>query len=166
MNGGNDGERRQGGSPGPVLQCEEARIKLMEFLDGELAPAELPRLEDHLAVCVSCRREEMVYRRLEEVTEQMADEEYPDVDIEVAWETIYRRMERGFGWLIMSVGLIVLLGYGAWQLLNEFLLDPEVPFLLKFGVGAAVAGAIVLLISIGREVSTKYRSERYREVQR
>ncbi len=120
MSGGTDGERRQGGSPGPVLPCEEARIKLMEYLDGELAPAELPRLEDHLAVCVSCRREEMVYRRLEEVTEQMADEEYPDVDIEVAWETIYRRMERGFGWLIMSVGLIVLLGYGAWQLLNEF----------------------------------------------
>jgi predicted anti-sigma-YlaC factor YlaD len=166
MSGGKDGERRQGGSPRPVLQCEEARIKLMEFLDGELAPAEVPRLEDHLAVCVGCRREEMAYRRLEEVTQQMVDEEYPNVDIEVAWETIYRRMERGFGWLIMSIGLIVLLGYGAWQFLNQFLLDPEVPFLLKFGVGAAVAGAIVLLISIGREVGTKYGSERYREVQR
>jgi predicted anti-sigma-YlaC factor YlaD len=166
MSGGNDGERRRGGSPGPVLQCEEARIKLMEFLDGELAPDELPRLEDHLAVCVSCRREEMAYRRLEEVTGQMADEEYPDVDIEVAWETIYRSMERSFGWLLMSVGLIVLLGYGAWQLLNEFFLDPDVSFILKLGVGAAVAGAIVLLISIGREVGTKYRSERYREVQR
>jgi len=115
---------------------------------------------------VSCRHEEKVYRRLEEVTAQMVDEEYPEVDIEVAWETIYRRLERSFGWLIMSIGLIVLLGYGAWQFLNEFLLDPEVPFLLKFGVGAAVAGAIVLLVSIGREVSTKYRSERYREVQR
>ena len=66
MSGGKDGEQRQGGSPGPVLQCDEARIKLMEFLDGELAPAEVPRLEDHLAVCVSCRREEMAYRRLEE----------------------------------------------------------------------------------------------------
>ena len=166
MNGGNNGQRRQGGSPRPVLQCDEARIKLMEFLDGELAPAELPRLEDHLAVCVSCRREEMAYRRLEEVTGQMADEEYPDVDIEVAWETIYRRMERGFGWLIMSIGFMVLLGYGAWQMLNQFFLDPEVPLLVRFGTGAAIAGAIVLLISIGREVGTKYRSERYREVQR
>ena len=166
MSGGNDGERLQGGSPGPVLRCEEARHLLMEFLDGELAPAEVPRLEDHLAVCVSCRHEEKVYRRLEEVTAQMVDEEYPEVDIEVAWETIYRSMERGFGWLIMSVGLLILLGYGAWQLLNEFFLDPGQPFLLKFGVGAAVAGAIVLLISIGREVGTKYRSERYREVQR
>jgi len=166
MNGGNDGERHQGGSPGPVLRCEEARLKLMEFLDGELAPTEVPRLEDHLAVCVSCRREEKAYRRLEEVTAQMADDEYPDVDIEVAWETIYRSMERGFGWLILSLGLIVLLGYGAWQMLNQFFLDPEVPLLVRFGTGAAIAGAIVLLISIGREVSTKFRSERYREVQR
>jgi predicted anti-sigma-YlaC factor YlaD len=166
MNGGNERERRQGGSPGPVLRCDEARLKLMEFLDGELAPAEVPRLEDHLAVCVDCRHEEKLYRRLEEVTAEMANEEYPNVDIEVAWETIYRRMERGIGWLIMSVGLIILLGYGAWQMLNEFLLDPEVPVLVRFGTGAAVAGAIVLLISIGREVTTKSRSERYREVQR
>jgi predicted anti-sigma-YlaC factor YlaD len=166
MNGGNERERRQGGSPEPVLRCEDARLKLMEFLDGELAPAEIPRLEDHLAVCVSCRHEEKMYRRLEEVTAEMADDEYPNVDIEVAWETIYRRMERGIGWVIMSVGLIILLVYGAWQMLNEFFLDPEVPFLVRFGTGAAIAGAIVLLISIGREVTTKYRSERYREVQK
>ena len=144
MNGGNERERRQGGSPGPDRPISMGVQK----------------------VCVGCRREEKVYRRLEEVTAEMANEEYPNVDIEVAWETIYRRMERGIGWLIMSVGLIILLGFGAWQMLNEFFLDPEVPFLVRFGTGAAIAGAIVLLISIGREVTTKYRSERYREVQR
>ena len=48
MNGGNERERRQGGSPGPVLRCEDARLKLMEFLDGSHYDA---RLSDPRPVC-------------------------------------------------------------------------------------------------------------------
>lgn len=166
MNGGKAGERPQRGSAGPTLRCEEAKVLLMEYLDGELAPDSLPRLENHLAVCVGCRRDERAFRRLQEVTSQMADEEIPGVDIEVAWENIYRKLERSFGWVLMSIGLILLAGYGSWVLLSEFFVDPEVPFAVRLGVGGVVAGGIVLLISIGREVWTKYNSERYREVQR
>ncbi|MFQ5743824.1 MAG: anti-sigma factor family protein [Acidobacteriota bacterium] len=167
MSGGKVDERSNGGSRGGrALRCEEARLLLMAFLDGELAAADVACLEDHLAVCVSCRREERAYRKLKEVTEQMGDEELPVVDLDVAWDGIYRRLERAVGWLLLSIGLLILTGYGTWHLLRDFLLDTAQPFLLRVGVGAGAAGLIVLLISIGRERWINYHSERYREVLR
>jgi predicted anti-sigma-YlaC factor YlaD len=152
------------GSEGRALRCEEARLLLMGYIDGELGPVKIRRLEDHLAVCVACRREERQFRKLEEVTEEMLNEELPPLDVDAAWETVYRRLERSAGWLLLSAGLILLLGYGAWELLNGFLLDSEAPLIVRLGVGTALGGTIVLLVSIGREVLTRFRSERYREV--
>ena len=160
--------RRSATDPGggPVLRCEDARILLMGYIDGELLPPDVRRIEDHLAVCVQCRREEQGFRRLGEVTEEMLNEELPALDIDAAWETIYRRLERSTGWLLMSAGLILLLGYFGWTMLNEFFFDAEVPLVVRLGAGGMVGGMIVLLVSIGREVLTKYGSERYREVKR
>jgi len=151
---------------GRALRCEEARVLLMGYIDGELQPPETARLEDHLGVCVSCRREEVGFRRLGEVTEDMVNEEMPALDIDAAWETIYRRMERQVGWLLLSAGLIVVLGWVAWAFGSEFLLNADKPLVLRLGIAGTIAGAIVLLVSIGREVLTKYGSERYREVKR
>lgn len=164
MSAGNETRRPSVGST-RALRCEEARVLLMGYIDGELQPGELRLLEDHLAVCVECRREELEFRRLEEVTEDMLNEEIAaSIDVDDAWQSIYRRLERRTGWLLLSAGLILLIGYGAWELLTEFFLDSEAPVLVRLGVGAALGGTIVLLVSIGREVLFKYRSERYREV--
>ncbi len=160
---GND-TRRPTVDGGPALRCEEARVMIMGYIDDELGPAEARRIEDHLAVCVMCRREEKSFRRLAEVTDEMVHEELPAVDVDLAWETIYRRLERSTGWLLMSAGLILLLAYGAWAMLQAFFLEPDAPFIVKLGVGALLAGVMVLLVSVGREALTKYRGERYREV--
>lgn len=149
-----------------ALRCEEARVQIMAYIDGELQPADVRRLEDHLAVCVECRREEQEFRRLGEVTEAMLNEEIPALDVDDAWHSIYGRLERSTGWLLLSAGLILLLGYAGWELLTGLFLNSEAPIILRLGVGATLGGAIVLLVSIGREVLSKYRSERYREVRR
>jgi len=163
MSAGNETRRPTLGSA-RALRCEEARILLMGYLDNELGPDDVRQIEDHLAVCVQCRREEQEFRRLEEVTEDMLNEEIAVLDVDDAWQTIYRRMERSTGWLLMSAGLILLGGWWGWNMLDGFFLDPEVPLVVRLGVGGTLGGAIVLLVSIGREVLTKYRSERYREV--
>jgi hypothetical protein len=41
---------------------------------------------------------------------------------------------------------------------------PELAY--RLGVGAVLGGFVVLLVSVGRESLTKYRTERYREVER
>ena len=43
--------------PPDRITCEEAFRRLDAFLDRELAPFELQRVEEHLETCVSCARE-------------------------------------------------------------------------------------------------------------
>jgi predicted lysophospholipase L1 biosynthesis ABC-type transport system permease subunit len=99
----------------------------------------------------------------------------------------YRHLERMAGWLLLATGLVVLIGYTGWEMVNEFFLNPEesvvatirpdgtggftmystIPELAyRLGVGAVLGGFVVLLVSVGRESLTKYRTERYREVER
>jgi anti-sigma factor RsiW len=157
----------RGRDPGRALRCEESRVLLMGYIDGELDGAARARLEDHLSVCVACRAEEQAYRRLGRVTEAVLSEEVvgrlagPD-----PWPSVYRRLERGIGWLLFGLGLVLLGGYGLWQFLSDFLLDPEVPVAVRAGVSAVSIGVLVLLASVARDTLKSYRSERYREVQR
>lgn len=164
IDGGDDGRHREVGA-GRGLRCEEARVRLMGYLDGELEPRQARLLEDHLAVCVACRREELAYRRLGTLADSMGEGD-GSMDVREAWETIYARIERRLGWVLVSMGLIVLTGFGMWTLMSEFLVDPEVPLIARFGVGAAAAGMIVLLVSFGRERLFRRKAERYTEVQR
>lgn len=163
MSAGNE-TRRPARPEARVLRCEEARVLLMGYIDKELSGSDIRRVEDHLAVCVQCRREERGFRRLGEVTDEVLNEEIAMIDIEGAWQSIYRRLERSTGWLLLSAGLILLGGWFSWHLLNDFLLDSAAPLVVRVGVGATLAGALVLLVSVGREVLTRYRGERYREV--
>lgn len=158
------GGRPSGRTPAP--RCEEVRVLLMGYLDGELDGEARRRVEDHLAVCVACRREERSYRRLGEVTEMAASGIDTEIGPDEAWAGIYGRIERGLGWILVSIGLILLGGLGLWHLLQEFLLSPEEPLLLRLGVGALVGGGLVLLVSFLRERLWHDSRERYREVQR
>ncbi len=149
-----------------VLRCEETRVLLMGYIDGELSPSMVQKVEDHLALCVECRGEERAYRRLGEVTEEMIVRSAPNVALDEAWAGIYSRLERRVGWILMSVGLTVLTLFGAWELLQEFLLEPDVPLVARLGVGTLVVGSVVLLVSFLRERLYRDRTERYREVER
>lgn len=104
-----------------------------------------------------------------------------------AGNSSYRRLERVAGWLLLATGLVVLLGYTGWEMVSEFFLNPKesvvatirsdgtggftmystIPDLAyRLSVGAVLGGFVVLLVSVGRESLTKYRTERYREVER
>lgn len=163
---GSDRFEDRPGDPDRTLRCEEARVLLMGYLDGELEAEQRVRLEDHLAVCVACRREERSFRKLGELADGLGGKGEIHVDTDSAWDTIYRRIERATGWVLLSIGLLLLLGFGTYELFDDFLFDPEVPAILRFGVGTLGAGVLVMLVSIARERWLAYRSERYREVER
>lgn len=161
-------ERSDTMSPGRTLRCDEARILLMGYIDGELAVVDRQRTEDHLAVCVACRREEQVYRELGRVTAAVGrvDVAAADADAGVAWMRIYERLEGGLAYVLMWAGLALLGGYGLWQLGAGLLMDGEVPLIVRLGIGTLTAGALLLLISFIRDRVRRHRSERYREVER
>jgi len=59
------------------MTCREAIEKLAEYLDSELTPEDLGRLEAHLAVCAPCRAYLATYRRTKELTAKASRVEMP-----------------------------------------------------------------------------------------
>jgi len=69
------------------------------------------------------------------------------------------------GWVLFSIGAMIILIYGGYRLLNGFFLSDEVSLILKLGVGVGGIGLIILLVSIVREVCFARCKERYKEVE-
>jgi hypothetical protein len=147
------------------MKCEEVRILLSALVDNELTPDEKKLVAEHLTTCDDCRREYSRLLKLKEVTDDMKYFDLPDRLWAGYWHGIYNRIERGVGWVFLSLGAILLLAFGAWHLLNEFFLDPRPPLLLKIGLGALLIGMIVLLVSVLRERIYSRAHDRYEEVE-
>ena len=148
---------------GAGIRCADARVLLMGFIDGELSADEARQMEDHLAVCPACRGELATYQRLGHAADSLAKEER-SVNTDLAWERIYDRITRGVGWLLLWAGITIMAGWGLWVFGEGFLLDSEVPLVLRLGLGAFTLGALLLLVNILRERLYRRKTDRYDEV--
>jgi hypothetical protein len=145
---------------------DKYRIMLSGYIDGELTDEEKIDVENHLKSCNECRAELDAFQKLKEVTGAMKYADVPEHVWENYWRGIYRRVERGFGWILLSIGIIILLGFLCYHLVSDFFLNPTEPLLLKFAIGAGGLGLIILLVSTIRERLFAYNRDRYKEIQR
>ena len=147
------------------MDRKRARELLMGYLDGELEEDDERAIEERLREDPELRREERDFRRMKQLMDGIDFLEPTEAEWRAHWSVIYNRLERGIGYLLLSVGSLILLLTGAWHFLNDFLLDPEQPLLLRVGVGTAVAGGVFLGVSVVRERIRVYRYDRYNEVE-
>ncbi|MEE9554477.1 MAG: zf-HC2 domain-containing protein [candidate division Zixibacteria bacterium] len=147
------------------MSCDEMKILLSGLIDGELEDEQKKTIEDHIVSCDNCREEYSRLLKLKEVTNDMKHYDLPDRLMAGYWQGIYSRTERGFGWILLSIGAILLVTFAAWHLLNGFFLDPTVPVFLKAGLGLFLFGMIILLVSIIRERLFSKKHDRYDEVE-
>ncbi|MBN2287804.1 MAG: zf-HC2 domain-containing protein [Candidatus Glassbacteria bacterium] len=148
------------------MTCDKFRLQIMEYLDGELGPEEHQEVERHLAGCSACRSELDSLQKLKEITSGMQFAQPEEEVWKMYWEQVYNRLERGLGWVLASVGAIILLAYGAFHFIRDFLLRSGEPLLLKLGVCAAVLGAVILFISVLRERLFIRKTDKYKEVEK
>ncbi len=147
-------------------KCREIKTFIAGRLDGELSAEENRLLDRHLAECSACRDELTEMKLTGEVMSTMNFNEPEDRIWQGYWAGVYNRLERGFGWILFSFGLILVLIYSLFQLMGDFLHDSSLPLYFRLGVTALTAGIVVLLVSVGRERLKAYKSDRYREVKR
>jgi predicted anti-sigma-YlaC factor YlaD len=148
------------------MKCEQIRPYLSAYLDGEIEQDKKLEIEKHLSECENCRDEYQSFAKLKEVTDRMKFADLSDQLWAGYWKGIYRQIERGAGWIFLSIGAIILLAFGVYQFFKEFLFDPNVTLIVKIGVSTCAFGAVVLLVSIIRERLFLFKTERYKEVER
>jgi predicted anti-sigma-YlaC factor YlaD len=139
---------------------------LMGYLDSELTELEALRVEQHLAECRDCASELEGFRRLKEVTNNMRVLVPDDKYWEDYWSHVYNRLERRVGWILLSIGAILLSSYSLFELIARFLFFQGVPLILRIGVLALVIGFCTLVISVLRERIFLAKSDKYERIKR
>ncbi len=145
---------------------ERARRLMMAELDGELAAGELAELERLVAGDPVLEKERKRFQRLKEVTDSMALKPAPEEIWDDYWTSVYSRVERGIGWIFVSIGAIILLAYGIWVGVEQLLADAALPWYVKTALLALLFGMVVLLVSVVREKVIIGGQQRYKDVER
>jgi predicted anti-sigma-YlaC factor YlaD len=148
------------------MDHEKIRELISPYLDGELDDQTRKTVEEHLASCRECRKECEEMEKFEEVMGQMTFKNPPKEFWDLYWTSVYNRLERGIGWVFLSLGAIVLLFFGAYKIIEGMIRDSSTPLLLKVGLLLFLAGVAVLLVSIIREQFFLRKRERYKEIEK
>ncbi len=82
------------------------------------------------------------------------------------WLGIYNRIERGFAWIVISIGAILVLGFSVIKFIETLYLDSAVPLIMKIGIYTLSFGFVILIISLLRERIFSIKHDKYREIQR
>ena len=143
---------------------ETARNLMMAALDGEITPSEQQELNQLLNDAPGLRLEWERLEKVKEVTRSMMYRDPPDEVWEDYWVSIYNRCERGVGWLLVTVFSVVLLSWGAWEILAAMFEDNSLPWFLKLSVMGVAVGGIILFVSVAREKWFVRKTDPYKEV--
>lgn len=148
------------------MMCEHHEELMMGYLDGELEE-ELKRVfEEHLAACPECASELEEFRRLKAITEGVTLVEPEDRVWQQYWDGIYNRIERGIGWILLSVTGIAFFIYASFKGVEGIIKDPTIEVALKVALLAFIAGIAILFVSVLRERMYFWKRDRYKDVRR
>ena len=147
-------------------RLERARQLMMAALDDELASGEREELDRLLAGEPELRSEWDRLHEVKEVTDAMSLRRPPEETWEQYFESVYNRAERGFAWILLSMGAIVMTGWGLWVGLEELWGAADLPMYVKIAIYAMLLGLAVLLLSVIREKLFVRRTDPYKEIQR
>ena len=148
------------------MKCENIKELMMGYLDDEISNEERKIFEEHLIQCEDCTSELEEYKKLKEVTDTMQLTEPEEKVWNTYWSGIYNRIERGTGWILFSIGVIILLCYGGYKVVEEIIADPKIGVFVKVAIFAIIGGFSILLVSVMRERLYFWKKDRYRLVRR
>ncbi|MBD3236845.1 MAG: hypothetical protein GF330_09085 [Candidatus Eisenbacteria bacterium] len=143
---------------------EQWHIRISGYLDGELTPEECNAFERELQRNPNLARELEEMRAMKNITSEMKLRDLPDQVWQRYWQDTYNRMERNIGWILFSVGAIILLGAGLFALASALFQDADTPWYIRLGIGTVCAGLAVLFASVVRERLYLRKHDPYREV--
>lgn len=133
-------------------------------LDQELTQDEQRELQKMLDNDPALAQEFREYKKLKEATTTMKFKAPPPEVWENYWVHVYNRIERGIGWLIFSIGAVILLTFGGFKAVEAIINDPGLAFIAKVGILLTIGGLAVLFVSVAREKFFTGKNDPYKEI--
>jgi predicted anti-sigma-YlaC factor YlaD len=139
---------------------------ISSYFDNELGGEQRRLVEEHLEKCPECSGEYGEMVKFEEVMGKMALKQPPKEAWKVYSGSVYNRLERGIGWILLSIGAMIILFFSGYQIVKGFIQDPTIPVIVKGGILAGLGGVVILLVSVVRERLFVNKRERYKEIEK
>ena len=136
---------------------QELEILLMGYVDGELDERDRRRVEEALANDPALQAELDGMRRLKDLTADLGIDEKTDVELKAFWGSVYNRLERHIGWMLLLAGVLGLTALGLFL----FLESETTHWVVKALTGCMGLGALILLWSVWRERAVVMPHDRY-----
>ena len=148
------------------MDHQKIKELISSYYDGELDEKRKRLVEKHLEQCPEYKKEFEEMGKFEEVMRKMELKKPPKEAWQLYWTSIYNRLERKIGWILFSIGAIILIFFGGYKMVEGIIQDPSTPLLLKVGILTVLGGIVVLLVSLIREQFYVRKRERYKEVEK
>ncbi len=148
------------------MSGDEIKLKVMAYLDGELPESEIKQIEKLITEDERYKETYQSIKKVKEVTQEMKLKKLPEMYWDEYWAHVYNRIERGISWILISVGVIIVGSFFAWQLVESIIADQQIHVFLKAGLLLLLGGIVVLFVSILREKLMVRKFDKYREVER
>ncbi len=104
--------------------------------------------------------------KFEEVMNKMELKKPPKEAWKIYWSSVYNRLERRIGWILFSIGAIIILFFGGYKLVESLIQAPDLPIFFKIAILSVLGGLVILLVSLVREQLFVRKRERYKEVEK
>lgn len=141
-------------------------LLLEKYFDEGLNKDEKQEFEHLINSDDKYKKEFEEQKRVKEVLSKMKMKNPSNEVWDSYWLGVYNQIERGLAWIIISIGAILLLGYGAVHMVENFFEDTQTPPVIKYGAAAVAVGFVILIISILREKLYTGTKDKYKEIQR
>jgi anti-sigma factor RsiW len=147
------------------MSDHDTTSRVSGYLDGELSAEERLRFDHDLAADPALALELERMRSMREVMSSMRLKEFPDQVWDAYVTGAYNRAERRFGWLLFTVGAVILTAGGLYALV-VYLIDEPAEWWVMLGLGVLILGLVVLFVSVLRERLFVLKRDPYKEVKR
>lgn len=142
---------------------------MMARMDGELTAEQEAELERSLQDPVLREIYEQEYPQMQtfkQLTRAQQPVDLPPEKWDQYWLGVYPQLERRLAWFLMSVGALILIGWGSWEAAREWVMSPDIPLWIKLAGISFWAGCAIMLVSVIREKLFLHKHERYKDIQR
>jgi hypothetical protein len=139
---------------------------MMAALDGEVSDVERGELDALLEGDPELREEWHRMSQVKEVTSTMAFRKPPEEVWGRYWTSVYNRMERGVGWILASIGAVVIMAYGLWKWFETLYAEAGLPWFVKAAIMLLSVGFLIVFVSVVREKLFTRRYDAYKEIER
>ncbi len=148
------------------MDHQKIKELISPYSEGELNEEERKQVEKHLKECSECQKEFEEMGKFEEVMGKMKLKQPPKEAWKMYWSSVYNRLERRIGWILFSIGAIIILFFGGYKLVESLIQAPDIPIFFKIAILSVLGGLVILVVSLVREQLFVRKRERYKEVEK